>query len=89
MKYWLLKSDPEEFTWQDFMNRVNNELLANWGNLVNRVLGFAYKRFDGVIPTPGALAPGDEALLADAGLFGRDGLDGAGHAARAGRGRRA
>jgi methionyl-tRNA synthetase len=36
-----------EFTWQDFMDRVNNELVANWGNLVNRMLGFAYKRFEG------------------------------------------
>jgi hypothetical protein len=35
----------------DFMDRVNNELVANWGNLVNRMLGFAYKRFDGRAPT--------------------------------------
>jgi methionyl-tRNA synthetase len=47
------------------MDRINNELVANWGNLVNRMLGFAYKRFDGVIPTPGALDETDQALLAE------------------------
>jgi methionyl-tRNA synthetase len=52
-----------EFTWQEFMERVNNELVANWGNLVNRVLSFAYKRFDGRIPTPGELDDADQALL--------------------------
>ena len=50
-RYVLTAMAPEtadvEFTWQDFMDRVNNELVANWGNLVNRMLGFAYKRFDG------------------------------------------
>jgi methionyl-tRNA synthetase len=52
-----------EFTWQDFMDRVNNELLANWGNLVNRVLGFAYKRYNGAVPTPGVIDASGEALL--------------------------
>ncbi len=67
VRYVLTALAPEsadvEFTWQDFMDRVNNELVANWGNLVNRMLGFAYKRFDGVIPTPGALDDADQALL--------------------------
>ena len=39
------------------------ELLANWGNLVNRMLGFANKRFDGAIPAPGTLT--DESLLSE------------------------
>ena len=68
-RYVLTALAPEnndvEFTWQDFMDRVNNELVANWGNLVNRVTGFAYKRFDGVIPTPGPLDEIDQTLLAD------------------------
>ena len=68
-RYVLTALSPEsndvEFTWQDFMDRVNNELVANWGNLVNRMVGFAYKRFDGVIPTPGELTDVDKALLAD------------------------
>jgi methionyl-tRNA synthetase len=69
VRYVLTAQAPEtsdvEFTWQDFMDRINNELVANWGNLVNRMLGFAYKRFDGVIPTPGALDETDQALLAE------------------------
>ena len=59
------ESSDVEFTWDDFRERVNNELVANWGNLVNRVLGFAFKRFDGTIPAPGALDDVDEELLAD------------------------
>jgi methionyl-tRNA synthetase len=53
-RYVLTALAPEtadvEFTWQDFMDRINNELVANWGNLVNRMLGFAYKRFEGACP---------------------------------------
>ncbi|MCB0064363.1 MAG: methionine--tRNA ligase [Caldilineaceae bacterium] len=67
VRYVLTAQAPEtsdvEFTWQDFMDRINNELVANWGNLVNRMLGFAYKRYDGVIPTPGELDETDRALL--------------------------
>jgi methionyl-tRNA synthetase len=59
------ESSDAEFTWQDFMDRVNNELVANWGNLVNRMLGFAYKRFEGKVPAPGALDDLDRALLAE------------------------
>ncbi len=66
-RYVLTALAPEtsdsEFTWPDFVERVNNELVANWGNLANRVLGFAYKRFDGKVPTPGALDETDQALL--------------------------
>ncbi|MFZ1771667.1 MAG: class I tRNA ligase family protein, partial [Caldilinea sp.] len=68
-RYFLTAVAPEtadvEFTWQDFMDRINNELVANWGNLVNRMLGFAYKRFDGKVPTPAALTHDDEAFLAE------------------------
>ena len=68
-RYVLTALAPEtsdvEFTWREFMERVNNELVANWGNLVNRVLGFAYKRFEGRIPAPGALDETDIALLAE------------------------
>jgi methionyl-tRNA synthetase len=68
-RYVLTALAPEtadvEFTWQDFMDRVNNELVANWGNLVNRMLGFAYKRFDGAVPVPAALTDADQAFLAE------------------------
>jgi methionyl-tRNA synthetase len=66
-RYALTAIAPEtsdvDFSWDDFVERVNNELVANWGNLVNRVLGFAYKRWDGVIPTPGPLSEQDRSLL--------------------------
>jgi methionyl-tRNA synthetase len=66
-RYVLTAMAPEtadvEFTWQDFMDRINNELVANWGNLVNRMLGFAYKRFDGRVPEPGAMDEADRVFL--------------------------
>lgn len=66
-RYALTAIAPEasdvDFTWDDFVERVNNELLANWGNLVNRVLGFANSRFKGTIPEPGPLDAKDQALL--------------------------
>lgn len=58
------ESQDSEFTWQEFVRRVNTELVANWGNLVNRVLGFATKQFDGRVPEPGSLDAADQALLA-------------------------
>lgn len=68
-RYALTAMAPEgtdvDFTWDDFVERVNNELLANWGNLVNRVLPFAHKRFEGKVPDPGTLGAEDEALLAE------------------------
>ena len=66
-RYVLTALAPEtndvEFTWDDFVERVNNELVANWGNLVNRVLGFAARRYDGRVPVPGPLDAVDESLL--------------------------
>jgi len=67
-RYVLTAMAPEtndsDFTWEEFVAKVNNELLANWGNLVNRMLGFAYKRFEQRVPAPAALDASDEALLA-------------------------
>jgi len=66
-RYVLTAVAPEnadtDFTWADFVERVNSELVANWGNLANRMLGFAYKRFDGVVPAPGELDQADRDLL--------------------------
>jgi hypothetical protein len=50
--------------WEDFVERNNNELVVTWGNLANRMLSFAYRRFEGVVPEPGALDDKDRALLA-------------------------
>jgi methionyl-tRNA synthetase len=52
-----------DFSWDDFVRRVNDELVATWGNLANRVLSFAYKHWDGVVPDPGQLQPEDNALI--------------------------
>jgi methionyl-tRNA synthetase len=68
VRYYVSAVMPEtrdtDFTWDDFVARNNNELVAWWGNLVNRVLKFAYKNWDGVVPDPSDLRPGDRALLA-------------------------
>jgi hypothetical protein len=58
LRFYLTATAPEtrdtEFSWEDFVERNNNELVATWGNLANRMLSFAYKRFNGVVPEPGA-----------------------------------
>jgi methionyl-tRNA synthetase len=67
LRYYLTATAPEtrdtEFSWEDFVERNNNELVATWGNLANRMLSFAYKRFDGMVPEPGELDEEDRALL--------------------------
>jgi methionyl-tRNA synthetase len=66
LRYYLVAAGPEtqdtDFTWAEFVRRNNDELLANWGNLVNRTLTNAYRNF-GAVPQPGALTDDDAALL--------------------------
>ena len=66
---YLTATAPEtrdtEFSWEDFVERNNNELVATWGTLANRMLSFACKRFDGVVPEPGNLDAEDRELLAN------------------------
>jgi len=66
LRYYLTINAPEakdvNFTWEDFVRRNNDELVATWGNLANRMLSFAHKRF-GQVPEPGALGEADRALL--------------------------
>ena len=54
MRYYLTINMPElkdsDWDWADFLARNNNELVATWGNLVNRVLSFAYKHWEGHVP---------------------------------------
>ncbi len=68
VRYYLNAVAPEtrdaDFTFEDFITRNNNELVATWGNLVNRMLGFAYKRFDGKVPHPGELDELDREIIA-------------------------
>ncbi len=68
IRYYTVMTFPEsrdaDFAWDGFFNRVNNELVAAWGNLVNRMLGFASKRYDGAVPVPGELTEDDKSILA-------------------------
>lgn len=67
LRYTLCANAPEskdnDFTWKDFQARNNNELVAIFGNLVNRVLVLMQKYYEGVIPAPHAFTEEDEALL--------------------------
>ena len=67
MRYYLTVNMPEtrdsDWDWEEFYQRNNNELVATWGNLVNRVLSFAFKNWEGVIPEPGELREADQTLL--------------------------
>jgi methionyl-tRNA synthetase len=54
LRYLLSINMPEsgdtDFSWREFVRRNNDELVATYGNLVNRVLTFVYKNFDGCVP---------------------------------------
>ena len=67
LRYFLTIAGPEtqdtDFTWSEFVRRNNDELVANWGNLVNRTLTNVHRNF-GEVPAPGALAEADHAVLA-------------------------
>jgi methionyl-tRNA synthetase len=66
VRYFLTAAGPEtqdtDFTWSEFVRRNNDELLANWGNLVNRTLTNAFRNF-GTVPEPGELTEADRAVL--------------------------
>lgn len=74
LRYFLSASAPEtsdsDFSWPEFVKRTNTELVAGWGNLVNRTASMIAKNF-GEIPAAGPLEPVDEALLAQV----REGFD--------------
>jgi methionyl-tRNA synthetase len=67
LRYYLTAAGPEtqdaDFTWAEFVRRTNDELVANWGNLVNRTLTTTFKNF-GAVPEPGELTEEDTAILA-------------------------
>ena len=66
LRYYLTAAGPEtqdtDFTWAEFIRRNNDELLANWGNLVNRTLTNAHRNF-GEVPAPGEPTEADRAIL--------------------------
>lgn len=53
-RYYLLSNRPESsdssFSWDDLMDKTNNELIANLGNFVNRALSFTQKEFNSIVP---------------------------------------
>jgi methionyl-tRNA synthetase len=66
LRYFLTAAGPEtqdtDFTWSEFVRRNNDELVANWGNLVNRTLTSVHRTF-GAVPEPGELEDEDRRLL--------------------------
>ena len=66
LRYFISAAGPEtsdsDFTWAEFVRRTNGELVAGWGNLVNRTASMIAKKFS-EIPAPGELQDIDRALL--------------------------
>jgi methionyl-tRNA synthetase len=69
LRYVLTANAPEtkdnNFTWKDFQDRNNNELVAVYGNFVNRALQLTKKYWNGVVPACGELNEVDKAALAE------------------------
>lgn len=69
LRYVLTANAPEtkdnDFTWKDFQARNNNELVAIYGNFINRALVLTHKYFDGKVPALGALTDYDKQTLAE------------------------
>ncbi|KAA8742889.1 methionine--tRNA ligase [Corynebacterium tuscaniense] len=66
LRYFIAVAGPEnndtDFTWDEFVRRINNELANGWGNLVNRTVSMAHKNF-GEVPVPGTLNEADRVIL--------------------------
>ncbi|WIM69221.1 methionine--tRNA ligase [Corynebacterium suedekumii] len=66
LRYFIAVAGPEntdtDFTWDEFVRRVNNELANGWGNLVNRTVSMAHKNF-GEVPVPASLTEADQKIL--------------------------
>jgi methionyl-tRNA synthetase len=69
LRYALTSNAPEtkdnDFTWKDFQARNNNELVAIFGNFINRVVVLTNKYYEGVVPQPNAFSDVDEATLTE------------------------
>ncbi len=67
LRYYLTVNMPEskdtDWDWDEFYHRNNDELVATWGNLANRVLSFCNKYWEGQVPDPGELTDLDTDLL--------------------------
>ncbi len=73
LRYVLTATAPEtkdnDFTWKDFQARNNNELVAIFGNFINRVLVLTNKYYEGVVPSPNALSAVDTETLEKVNAF--------------------
>ncbi|MEX2372932.1 MAG: methionine--tRNA ligase, partial [Dehalococcoidia bacterium] len=69
LRYYLTAAAPEtsdaDFTWDEFVRRNNDELVARWGNLVNRVLTITRRNFDERVPAPPATLSQESRALLD------------------------
>jgi len=67
LRYVLTANAPEtkdnDFTWKDYQARNNNELVAIFGNFINRVVVLTHKYYNGVVPAPGQFSEVDEQTL--------------------------
>lgn len=70
VRFYLTTVMPEtndtEFREEDLIRANNDQLIATWGNLANRVISMIHRNFDGVVPPAGDLAPESRAILAEA-----------------------
>jgi methionyl-tRNA synthetase len=68
LRYTLTANAPEskdnDFTWKDFQAKNNNELVAIFGNFINRVVVLTNKYYEGIVPTPNNFSEIDEDVLA-------------------------
>jgi methionyl-tRNA synthetase len=73
LRYVLTATAPEtkdnDFTWKDFQARNNNELVAVFGNFVNRVIVLTHKYFNGVVPTLMEVTEQDQAVIDELAKF--------------------
>ena len=69
LRYVLTANAPEnkdnDFTWHDFQARNDNELVAIYGNFINRIVVLTHKYYDGVVPVPNTNTQVDEITLAE------------------------
>ncbi len=69
LRYVLTANAPEtkdnDFTWKDFQARNNNELVAVFGNFINRVVVLTHKYYDGIVPEPNEFTEVDEQTLTE------------------------
>jgi methionyl-tRNA synthetase len=69
LRYALTSNAPEtkdnDFTWKDFQARNNNELVAIFGNFINRVVVLTNKFYNGIVPNPGEFLEVDNAVLTE------------------------